>query len=334
MVDLTTVNASHVSSGTDPKVRQVFSFPLTLAGASVSVDLKTATNLQRVRDVQGIFVDNSAGTSTLTITTIAGQNVSIPAAYQALMPLYLSADNTITFNGNGTIKVTLLNFRTAAAVWPSTAAASQAVTISGTVQTQDALLETTVGSASGGTAGSASNLTGGIYNTTLPTLTNGQQAALQLSSRGSVNVQVMGGVANQIAFTGPAAAANTTNFLGALGSYFSAGLSLTNAQSCGLQVTPQGVLKSASGGQFSSLGLTANTTVKATPGRIGKVIVQVAPTSIAYVLDSTGLVQSAAVTILAVPIATVAGTVYNLDFPALAGIGVLPGGGTLTISYD
>jgi hypothetical protein len=42
------------------------------------------------------------------------------------------------------------------------------------------------GSVAGGTAGTKSMLAGGVYNTTLPTLTNGQQAALQLDSSGKL----------------------------------------------------------------------------------------------------------------------------------------------------
>jgi len=40
------------------------------------------------------------------------------------------------------------------------------------------------GSVAGGTAGTKSMLAGGVYNSTLPTLTNGQQASLQLDSAG------------------------------------------------------------------------------------------------------------------------------------------------------
>lgn len=47
-----------------------------------------------------------------------------------------------------------------------------------------------LGSAAGGTAGTQSDLAGGIYNTTLPTLTNGQQAALQLDSSGRLLVDI------------------------------------------------------------------------------------------------------------------------------------------------
>ncbi|CAM6000301.1 unnamed protein product [Sphagnum balticum] len=41
-----------------------------------------------------------------------------------------------------------------------------------------------LGSSSGGTAGSQSSLAGGVYNTALPSLTNGQQASIQLDSSG------------------------------------------------------------------------------------------------------------------------------------------------------
>ena len=44
------------------------------------------------------------------------------------------------------------------------------------------------GSVTGGTAGTFSLLAGGIYNSTLPTLTNGQQASLQVDSSGKLLV--------------------------------------------------------------------------------------------------------------------------------------------------
>lgn len=46
------------------------------------------------------------------------------------------------------------------------------------------------GSATGGTAGSFSMLSGGIFNTAAPTLTNGQQASLQLDSSGNLDVNL------------------------------------------------------------------------------------------------------------------------------------------------
>ena len=47
-----------------------------------------------------------------------------------------------------------------------------------------ALQSSVQGSATGGTAATSSQLAGGIFNTVLPTLTNGQQSALQLDSSG------------------------------------------------------------------------------------------------------------------------------------------------------
>lgn len=46
------------------------------------------------------------------------------------------------------------------------------------------LIDNPIGSVAAGTAGSSSYLTGGVFNTSLPTLTNGQQAANQLDSSG------------------------------------------------------------------------------------------------------------------------------------------------------
>jgi len=51
----------------------------------------------------------------------------------------------------------------------------------------------TAGSVTGGTAGTASDLVGGIYHSSAPTLTNGQQASLQLTSAGALNVAVVSG---------------------------------------------------------------------------------------------------------------------------------------------
>lgn len=51
-----------------------------------------------------------------------------------------------------------------------------------------ALQSSVQGSATGGTAATASSLSGGIYNSAAPTLTNGQQAGLQLDSSGNLKI--------------------------------------------------------------------------------------------------------------------------------------------------
>lgn len=73
---------------------------------------------------------------------------------------------------------------------------SHAVTNAGTFAVQESggaltalqIIDNPAGSATGGTAGTSSFLAGGIYNSTPPTLTNGQQAGLQLSSSGALIV--------------------------------------------------------------------------------------------------------------------------------------------------
>lgn len=50
------------------------------------------------------------------------------------------------------------------------------------------MTQATAGSVTGGTAGTSSGLTGGIYNTSAPTLTNGQQAALQFDVNGNLKI--------------------------------------------------------------------------------------------------------------------------------------------------
>ncbi len=54
-----------------------------------------------------------------------------------------------------------------------------------------AAASTTTGSKAAGVAAVDSALEGGLYNSTLPTLTNGQQAAMQIGTRGSQLVQLM-----------------------------------------------------------------------------------------------------------------------------------------------
>jgi fibronectin-binding autotransporter adhesin len=52
----------------------------------------------------------------------------------------------------------------------------------------DATVANVQGSATGGTAASKSDLVGGVYNSSAPTLTNGQQASLQLDSSGNLKI--------------------------------------------------------------------------------------------------------------------------------------------------
>lgn len=151
--------------------------------------------------------------------------------------------------------------------------------VSGTVTanigtTNGLALNTTVaapqGSVSGGTAGTVSNLIGGIYNTSAPTLTNGQQAAFQFDVNGQLKttatatlsgtVQVVGNVAS--------AAADSGNPV-KIGAIYNSSLpSLTSGNRVDLQTNKFGELVIVNRNKFTNIHGAATTTVKSGAGRI------------------------------------------------------------------
>ena len=85
----------------------------------------------------------------------------------------------------------------------------------------------------------------------------------------------------------------------------------------------------------SVLNITASTVVKFSPGVIGTVCLNTAASSESYILDSTTSSVTASTTILAIPSASVAGTVLTLNWPCATGIAMAPGtGGVFAISYQ
>lgn len=108
-----------VSNFTMPTMQQVYSqvFELT-TGTTVSLDFKSAVNLNKVGSIQGVYIDNSQGTTAFTLLVNATlQLISVPAGFQAIMPLYMTADNVVQMTGDGNIPVIFNNFPTPAAVW-------------------------------------------------------------------------------------------------------------------------------------------------------------------------------------------------------------------------
>jgi hypothetical protein len=93
-----------------------------------------------------------------------------------------------------------VNVQTSALPTGAATAANQATMI-----TSLQLIDNPVGSVGAGAAGTSSFLIGGIFNTTLPTLTNGQQSAIQLDTSGRIifspNTTLSVGVADKTAFT-------------------------------------------------------------------------------------------------------------------------------------
>jgi hypothetical protein len=187
-----TVVQSNTHNGNIPQVSRVYTFSLALvSGSPVQFDLRSLQNSNQFKDAQGIYVDNSANTTAVSITEPSGIIKTIPAQSQGMLPLYLpSANPVIGLSGSGTVNFNLINFPTPAMVW--SVASSNIPVTGGFAQVSDptlqGLLTMAEGSLAGGTPAQVSFAVGGIYNTALPTLTNGQQSALQLSSNGSALV--------------------------------------------------------------------------------------------------------------------------------------------------
>lgn len=126
---------------------------------------------------------SAAPSSATEIAGVTAGGILVPAKITAGGSLLVDASGT-TQPVSGTVTVvqpTGTNLHTVvdAQVLPTGAATS-------------ALQSTTQGSATGGTAATASQLDGGIYNSSAPTLTTGQQAALQLDVNGQLRVTAAG----------------------------------------------------------------------------------------------------------------------------------------------
>lgn len=100
-----------------------------------------------------------------------------------------------------------------------------------------------------------------------------------------------------------------------------------------LNLDTQGSLRTAAGGTLNSYDITAATVIKASPGRIVKVIVQVAGSGTGTVNDCITTAAAA----ITNQISTIPETVgpIALDWPCTTGIVVVPGTGqTLSVSYS
>jgi hypothetical protein len=107
-----------------------------------------------------------------------------------------------------------------------------------------------------------------------------------------------------------------------------------------LQVDAEGNLLTSSNDTLSHLDITAAVVVKATPGRLGKVIVNgVVGTGGALTINDCATTATAAASneIMTIVGTTAVGTIINLDWPCLTGIVIsaVPTGGTpqFAVSY-
>lgn len=144
--------------------------------------------------------------------TTPSQFLAIDASGRIVIKLDDGAGNLITSQASGAQRALDVGINVAGVqVDPR---AIRALTVA------DAVTATTNadGSLSGGAAGSKSLAVGGVFNTTPPTLTNGQQAALQFDVNGNLKttsggiVTVIGGKTPSDAFANPADALDTMSF--------------------------------------------------------------------------------------------------------------------------
>ena len=144
-----------------------------------------------------IKASSTAAVTTDTALVVAlSPNTSLPAGTNVLGAVTQSGGpwtSNITQIGSSALA---LGQTTMSASIPVAIASNQsAIPVSGTVAVTQSTSpwvtsDLADGSVTGGTAGTKSLLAGGIYNTTLPTLTNGQQAGLQVDSSGRLLVDI------------------------------------------------------------------------------------------------------------------------------------------------
>lgn len=163
-----------------------------------------------------------------------------------------------------------------------------------------AALDPSAGSVAGGTAGTASLLTGAVFRTALPTLTNGQQVALQVDANGRLLTTSTG--SSTFGTTGPGAAPSQMQLNG--GKYTSAGVTLTDGQSVAFQTTVQGAVQVQAGGYTGASQVTP--TVQAAAYAVGNVIGGLLTLTGAARAVGSGLIQQVMATF-------VSGVVPSLD---------------------
>jgi hypothetical protein len=131
-------------------------------------------------------IGNATGAADFNFGTVGAQTLRVASQVGNATG---AADFGAGATGAQTLRVTANQGapNTVANAWPTeitNGTNTASVNASGQLSTTN----TSLGSPTGGTAGTQSSLAGGIYNATSPTLTNGQQAGLQLDAAGRLLV--------------------------------------------------------------------------------------------------------------------------------------------------
>jgi hypothetical protein len=96
--------------------------PQLLANIPFEIDLTNAQSRGVIDQIQSAWIDNSAGTGSLTLNTgVANQAVIVPPGWQGWYPLLVSNPPVITLiaSANATPKIQLCNVPMPAASWPA-----------------------------------------------------------------------------------------------------------------------------------------------------------------------------------------------------------------------
>ena len=237
--------ASTAAVATDPALVVAISPNNTVAISAASLPLPTgaATSANQTNGTQLTAIGN--GTSTAAIkaastaavatdpalvvaispnNTVAISAAALPLPTGAATNAILTGGTQVTLIGNGTTNAALKAASTAAV------AADPALVVAISPNNTVPVSQTSSGSATGGTAGTTSNLAGGISNTGALTLTAGQQSALQLDTSGYLKVNVVAGsAANAAASATGSAVPASASYTAWNSSGNNTGVSLTTA---------------------------------------------------------------------------------------------------------
>lgn len=169
-----------VSAASIPVVISSDQSPITVTGS-----ITTSPNVN-VHDGSGVSISSTGSSLNVDVTN------TVPVS-QSTSPWVVSGSGnfTVVQPSGANLHVNVDNFPATVAVTQSTSPWVVSGTVTANIGTTNGLaLDSTLsapqGSISGGTAGTKSELAGGIFNSSPLTLTNGQQAALQLDSSGNL----------------------------------------------------------------------------------------------------------------------------------------------------
>ena len=115
-----------------------------VAGTATKLDFTNLIGSGAIQNIQAVFVDNSANSTSLTLTTAAGQNLIIPPASQGIFPVILANGSpTVTVAGSGTATLLFLNVPMPFGSWSISGAPALVVT-NGNLQVTDTALDATI----------------------------------------------------------------------------------------------------------------------------------------------------------------------------------------------